>query len=46
MVVMNKKLPFVTKVPTEEMQKAFDELESKEGRTFKDVDELFNYLDN
>lgn len=45
MIVMNKGLPFDVKIPNKETQKALDELNSKKGKSFKNVDELFADLD-
>ena len=39
-------LPFEVKLPTEDTQKALDELVSEKGRKFKTTDELFQDLDN
>jgi DNA-damage-inducible protein J len=46
MIVMNKGLPFEMKLPNEETQKALDELKVKKGKSFKNVDALFEDLDN
>lgn len=46
MIVLNKGLPFDVKIPTEKTQKALDELESGKGKNFKNIDDLFNDLDN
>ena len=46
MIVMHKGLPFDLKIPTAETQKALNELTEKKGKSFKNVDELFNDLDN
>ena len=46
MIVMHKGLPFDLKIPTVETQKALNELTEKKGKSFKNVDELFNDLDN
>lgn len=46
MIVLNNGLPFDLKVPTNDTKKALDELESKKGKTFSSVDELFNDLDH
>jgi len=46
MIVLNNGLPFEVKIPTKETQKALDELESKKGKSFKTVDELFDDLDS
>lgn len=45
MIVMNKGLPFDVKIPTEETQKALNELKTKQGKSFKNVDDLFEDLD-
>ncbi len=45
MIVMNQGLPFEVKIPNHETQKALDELEAREGKSFNSVDELFADLD-
>jgi len=45
MIVLSKGLPFELKIPNSETRKALGELENREGRTFKNVDELFTDLD-
>jgi DNA-damage-inducible protein J len=39
-VAMTHSIPFELKVPTERMQKALDELEAREGKTFKTIEDL------
>ena len=46
MVVANKGLPFDVKIPTKEFQNSIDELENKNGKSFKTTDELFKDLDS
>jgi DNA-damage-inducible protein J len=46
MIVLNKGLPFEVKIPTEETAKAIKELEEKKGKTFSNVDALFDELDD
>lgn len=46
MVVANKGLPFDVKIPTKEFKKSINELENKDGKSFKNVDELFKDLDS
>ena len=46
MVVANKGLPFDVKIPTEKFKKSIDELEKKDGKNFKNTDELFKDLDS
>ena len=46
MIVMNNGLPFDVKIPNRETQKALDELQAREGKSFKSVDDLFADLDN
>jgi len=46
MVVANKGLPFDVKLPTKEFKKSIDELEKKDGKSFKSTDELFKDLDD
>ena len=45
MIVMNKGLPFDVKIPNKETEKALDELQSKQGKSFNNIDELFADLD-
>ncbi len=45
MIVLNNGLPFDVKIPNKETQKALRELENKEGKSFKNVDDLFADLD-
>ena len=45
MIVLNKGLPFELKIPNSDTQKALHELETKKGKSFKNVDELFDDLD-
>jgi len=46
MIVLNKGLPFDVKIPTKETQKAMNELESRTGKSFKSVDDLFDDLES
>ncbi|MDK9692631.1 MAG: type II toxin-antitoxin system RelB/DinJ family antitoxin [Sulfurimonas sp.] len=46
LVVANKGLPFEVKMPSKKLQKSMDELENRDGKSFKNVDELFEDLDN
>ncbi len=46
MVVATRGLPFDVKLPTKEFKKSIDELENRDGKSFKNVDELFKDLDN
>ena len=46
MVVANKGLPFDVKIPTKEFKKSIDELENRDGKKFKNTDELFKDLDS
>ncbi len=46
MVVANKGLPFDVKIPTKEFKKSIDELKNKDGKSFKNVNELFKDLDS
>ena len=46
MIVLNNGLPFEVKIPTEDTQKALDELSSEKGKKFKNTDALFEDLDN
>ncbi len=46
MVVATRGLPFDVKLPTKEFKKSIDELENRDGKSFKSVDALFEDLDN
>jgi len=46
MVVANKGLPFEVKIPTKILKKSINELENKDGKKFKNIDELFEDLDS
>ena len=46
MVVANKGLPFDVKIPTTEFENSIDELETKNGQSFKTTKDLFKDLDN
>jgi len=46
MIVMHQGLPFDVKIPTKETQKALNELKTREGKSFKSVDELFDDLES
>ena len=46
MIVLNNGLPFEVKIQNNKTKKALKELENKNGKTFKNMDELFNDLDN
>ena len=46
MIVLNKGLPFEVKIPTKETKVAMKELEEKRGKTFSNVDALFDELDS
>jgi len=46
MIVLNKGLPFELKIPNHNTIEAFQELENRDGKSFKNVDELFADLDN
>jgi len=45
MIVLNKGLPFELKIPNSQTRQALYELETKDGETFDNVDELFADLD-
>jgi len=45
MIVLNKGLPFELKIPNSQTRQALFELETKDGETFDNVDELFADLD-
>ena len=46
MIVLNNGLPFEIKIPNKKTKKALKELENKDGKSFKNIDDLFNDLDN
>ena len=46
MIVLNNGLPFEVKIQNNKTKKALEELENKDGKTFKNIDELFDDLDN
>ena len=46
MIVLNNGLPFEVKIQNNKTKKALKELENKDGKTFKNIDELFDDLDN
>jgi DNA-damage-inducible protein J len=46
MIVLNKGLPFELKIPNNDTKKALQELKTKKGKSFKNVDELFDDLDS
>ena len=46
MIVLNKGLPFELKIPNDKTKQALDELEKRKGKSFKNVDELFDDLDS
>ena len=46
MIVLNKGLPFELKIPNDTTKLALCELETKKGKSFKNVDELFDELDS
>jgi len=46
MIVLNKGLPFELKLPNHDTIQALKELENRDGKTFKNVDELFADLDS
>jgi len=45
-IVSNKGLPFDLEIANNETKKAFKELETKKGKTFKNLNDLFNDLDS
>lgn len=40
MIVLNKGLPFELKIPNDKTKQALDELETRKGKSFKNLDEL------
>ena len=46
MIVLNQGLPFELKIPNDTTKQALHELKTKEGKSFKNVDELFDDLDS
>ena len=46
MIVLNNGLPFELKIPNKATKKALKELETKQGKSFNSVEELFDDLDS
>jgi len=46
MIAQYKGLPFEVKLPNKETMEALEELKNRQGKTFKNVDELFEDLDD
>ena len=46
MVILKNDLPFDPQMPNDITQKALDELENREGKTFSNVNDLFEDLDS
>ena len=46
MVVLNKGLPFNVKIPNKETQGALDDLKARKGKSFDNVEALFDDLDS
>ena len=46
MIVLNKGLQFELKIPNDDTEQTLQELEIKKGKSFKNVDELFEDLDS
>lgn len=46
MIVLHKGLPFELKLPNDTTKEALEELERREGKSFKNVDALFDDLDS
>jgi len=46
MIVLNNGLPFELKIPNKETKKALNELETKQGKSFNSIEELFDDLDS
>ena len=46
MIVLNKGLPFELKIPNNETKQALQELKTRDGKTFNNVNELFADLDS
>jgi DNA-damage-inducible protein J len=46
MIVMHQGLPFDVKIPTKETEIALNELKTRDGKSFKNVDALFDDLDS
>jgi len=44
--VLNNGLPFELKIPNKETKKALNELETKQGKSFNSIEELFDDLDS
>ena len=46
MIAMHQGLPFDVKIPTKETEIALNELKTRDGKSFKNVDALFDDLDS
>ena len=46
MIVLNNGLPFEVKIPNKQTQIALDDLKNRKGKSFNNIDELFDDLDN
>ncbi|MCD4817574.1 MAG: type II toxin-antitoxin system RelB/DinJ family antitoxin [Candidatus Cloacimonetes bacterium] len=46
MIVLNNGLPFDAKIPNKKTLKAISELKEKQGKTFSNVDDLFQDLES
>ena len=46
MIVQNRGLPFELKLPNQNTLKALNELEAKKGKSFKNINELFDDLES
>ena len=46
MIVLNKGLPFELKIPNNQTRQALHELKVRDGKTFDNVNELFDDLDS
>ena len=46
MIVLHKGLPFELKLPNSQTKQALHELETRDGKTFDNIDELFADLDS
>jgi DNA-damage-inducible protein J len=44
-IKIQKGLPFEVKLPSTQTQKALTELEQRKGKTFSNIDDLFNELE-
>jgi len=46
MIVLNKGIPFDLKIPSTDIEIALDQLKNRDGKNFRNADELFEDLDS